>query len=135
MIPTRIKSGTTADAVATAFDTVLDGHFDGVFVPALAPSLWDRYLDKLNASHIPVVTSGIIGLDPAKVPVSIAAEPSATLDGVLMADWPVARDGAKLNTVFYTTPELSFSGLIASCQSASKIGSDALLMTLVTSRR
>ena len=31
-----------------------------------------------------------------------------------MADWAVARDGSKLNTVFYTTPELSFSGLIAS---------------------
>ncbi len=58
MIATRIKSGTTADGVATAFDMVLDGHFDGVFVPALAPSLWDRYLDKPNASHIPVVTSG-----------------------------------------------------------------------------
>ncbi len=114
MIPTRIKSGTTADGVATAFDTVLDGHFDGVFVPALAPSLWDRYLEKLNANHISVVASGIIGLDPAKVPVAIAAEPSANLEAVIMADWAVAQDGAKANTVFYTTPELSFSGLIAS---------------------
>ena len=135
MIPTRIKSGTTADAVATAFDTVLDGHFDGVFVPALAPSLWDRYLDKLNASHIPVVTSGIIGLDPAKVPVSIAAEPSDTLMASFGVTEPSPATAAKLNTVFYTTSELSFSGLIASCQSASKIGSDALLMTLLTSRR
>ena len=114
MIPTRIKSGTTADGVATAFDTVLDGHFDGVFVPALAPSLWDRYLDKLNANHIPVVASGIIGLDRAKVPVVLASEPSAKITAVLMADWAVARDGAKLNTVFYTTPELSFTGFMAS---------------------
>jgi ribose transport system substrate-binding protein len=113
MIPTRIKSGTTADGVATAFDTVLDGHFDAVFVPALAPSLWDRYLDKLNGSHIPVVASGIIGLDPAKVPVAIAAEPSSKLGATVLADWAVTRFGAKLNTVFYTTPELSFSGLIA----------------------
>jgi ribose transport system substrate-binding protein len=114
MIPTRIKSGTTADGVATAFDTVLDGHFDGVFVPALAPSLWDRYLEKLNANHISVVASGIIGLDPAKVPVAIAAEPSANLEAIIMADWAVVHDGSKANTVFYTTPELSFSGLIAS---------------------
>ena len=114
MIPTRIKSGTAADGVETAFDTVLDGHFDGVFVPALAPSLWDRYLDKLNAEHIPVVASGIIGLDPAKVPVAIAAEPSANLEAIIMADWAVVHDGSKANTVFYTTPELSFSGLIAS---------------------
>jgi ribose transport system substrate-binding protein len=114
MIPTRIKSGTTADGVATAFDTVLDGHFDGVFVPALAPSLWDRYLDKLNAGHIPVVASGIIGLDPAKVPVALAAEPSVKRSAIIMADWAVARDGAKLNAVFYNTPELSFIGLMAS---------------------
>lgn len=113
MIPTRIKSGTAADGVATAFDTVLDGHFDGVFVPAVAPSLWDRYLDKLNANHIAVVASGVIGLDPAKVPVALAAEPSAKRTGIAMADWAVARDGAKLNAVFYNTPELSFSNLIA----------------------
>jgi ribose transport system substrate-binding protein len=113
MIPTRIKSGTTADGVATAFDSVLDGHFDGVFVPALAPSLWDRYLDKLSAAHIPVVASGIIGLDPAKAPVTIAAEPSAKVGATVMADWAVARDGAKLNTVFYMTPELSFTALLA----------------------
>jgi ribose transport system substrate-binding protein len=113
MIAIRIKSGTTADGVATAFDTVLDGHFDGVFVPALAPSLWDRYLDKLNAAHIPVVASGIIGLDQAKVPVAIAAEPSALVSATVMADWAVARDGAKLNTVFYTTPEISFTAVLA----------------------
>jgi ribose transport system substrate-binding protein len=113
MMTTRIKSGTTADGVATAFDTVLDGHFDGVFVPALAPSLWDRYLDKLNAAHVAVVASGIIGLDPAKVPVAIAAEPSALVSAAVMADWAVARDGSKLNTVFYTTPEISFIALIA----------------------
>jgi ribose transport system substrate-binding protein len=113
MVATRIKSGMTADGVATAFDTVLDGHFDGVFVPGLAPSLWDRYLDKLNAAHIPVVASGIIGLDQAKVPVAIAAEPSVLISATVMADWAVARDGAKLNTVFYTTPEISFTGLVA----------------------
>ncbi len=114
MIPTRIKSGTTADGVASAFDTVLDGHFDGVFVPAIAPSLWDRYLDKLNASHIPVVASGIIGLDKSKAPVALAAEPSVKRIAALMADWAVARDGDKLNTVFYNTPELSFVNLMSS---------------------
>ena len=114
MIPTRIKSGTTADGAATAFDTVLDGGFDGVFVPALAPSLWDRYLEKLNANHVAVVASGVIGLDSAKVPVALAAEPSAKRSAIVMADWAVAHDGAKLDTVFYATPELSFTNLMAS---------------------
>jgi len=113
MVTTRIKSGTTADGVATAFDTVLEGGFDGVFVPALAPSLWDRYLEKFNANHIAVVASGINGLDPAKVPVRLAAEPSMGHVAVIMADWAVARDGAKLNAVFYKTPELSFTELLA----------------------
>lgn len=76
--------------------------------------LWDRYLDKLNAAHIPVVASGIIGLDPAKVPVAIAAEPSAKVSATVVADWAVAHDGAKLNVVFYTTPELSFNAVLAS---------------------
>lgn len=113
MTLTRIKAGTTADGVAAAFDTVLEGHFDGVFVPAVAPSLWQRYLNKLDAAHIPVVASGIIGLDRAKVPVVGASETSTTLGGVLMADWAVARDGSKLDAVFYTTPELSFTNLLA----------------------
>ena len=113
MTLTRIKAGTTADGVAAAFDTVLEGHFDGVFVPAVAPSLWQRYLNKLDAARIPVVASGIIGLDRTKVSVVGASETSTTLSGTLMADWAVARDGSKLDAVFYITPELSFTNLLA----------------------
>lgn len=112
MTTTRIEAGTTADGVASAFDTVLSGDFDGVFVPAIAPSLWARQLDELNAAKIPVVTSGIIGIDPAKIVAAGAAEPSSYSSGVLMADWVVAQDGDKTNAVFYTTPELSFSATI-----------------------
>lgn len=112
MTTTRIEAGTTADGVANAFDTVLSGEFDGVFVPAIAPSLWERQLDELNDAGIPVVTSGIIGLDPAKVVASGAAAPSSLTSGALMADWAVAADGDATNVVFYTTPELSFSATI-----------------------
>lgn len=112
MTVTRIDAGTSADGVAAAFDTVLEGGFDGVFVPAIAPSLWERPLEELNAAGIPVVTSGIIGLDPSTVGAAGAAEPSSELTGTLMADWVIAESGDGTNTVFYTTPELSFSGLI-----------------------
>ena len=110
---THIKSGTTADGVAAAFDTVLAGGFDGVLVPAIAPSLWNRYLDQLNEAKIPVVTTGIIGVDPNKVPVAAAAEPSSSLSAKILANWTVAQDGPATTVVFYNTPELSFSNLIS----------------------
>ena len=110
---THIKSGTTADGVAAAFDTVLAGGFDGVLVPAIAPSLWSRYLDQLHAAKIPVVTTGIIGVDPKKVAVAASAEPSVFLAAKILANWAVAQDGPATNVVFYNTPELSFSGLLS----------------------
>lgn len=110
---TRFKSGTSPDGVAAAFDAILASDFDGVFVAALAPSLWDRDLDQLAAAHIPVTTTGIIGLDPTKVQVAGAAEPSTTLSGQILANWTVANGKNGANSVFYTTPELSFSQLMA----------------------
>jgi len=112
MTVTRIESGTTADGVASAFDTVIEGEFDGVFVPALAPSLWERELDELNEAGIPVVTSGISGLDPDKVVASMATSLSSTTSGALMADWAVTQEADATNAVFYTTPELSFSAAV-----------------------
>ena len=73
MTTTRIDAGTSADGIAAAFDTVLSGGFDGVFVPAIAPSLWERPLADLNDAGIPVATSGIIGLDPSTVVTSVAS--------------------------------------------------------------
>jgi ribose transport system substrate-binding protein len=112
MTTTRIKAGTTADGVASAFDTVLADDYDGVFVPAIDPALWAKPLDELNAAGIPVATSGIIGLDPSKVVAAGAAEPSQRSSGVLMADWVTEQTGDDTNAVFYTTPELSFSATI-----------------------
>lgn len=110
---TRFKSGTSPDGVAAAFDSILASDFDGVFVAALAPSLWDRDLDQLAAAHIAVAATGIIGLDPTKVQVAGAAEHSTTLSGQILANWTVANGKNGANTVFYTTPELSFSQLMA----------------------
>jgi len=112
MSVTRIEAGTTADGVNTAFDTVLQGGFDGVFVPAIAPSLWERPLAELNAAGIPVVTSGVVGLPEGAVGAAGASEISSESSGRLLADWSVVQDAEKTNVVFYTTPELSFSAVI-----------------------
>lgn len=105
---TRIKAGTSADAVAGAFDSVVQGRYDGVFVPAIPPLLWQRSLGELNAKHIPVVTTGVVGGDKAKIAVMQASDNEIDRLGRLGADWVVARNGDKTNVVFYRTPELSF---------------------------
>lgn len=109
---TRVEAGTSADGVATAFDTVLEGGFDGVFVPALAPSLWATQLEELNAAGIAVVTSGVIGLEPDTVGVALASERSAALQGELLASWVVAENADASDVVLFTTPQISFTGVI-----------------------
>ena len=42
-----------------------------------------------------------------------ASEPSTTLSGQILANWTVANGKNGANAVFYTTPELSFSQLMA----------------------
>jgi ribose transport system substrate-binding protein len=109
---TSIKSGFAPDTVQQAFDTVIQDKYDGVFVPALPPALWKKGLEQLAAAKIPVVTSGVVGLDPAAVPVQQAGTVQATAAGQQMAAWVVAKHGADSNVVFYYTPELDFTNLI-----------------------
>jgi ribose transport system substrate-binding protein len=109
---TNITTGTSADSVASAFDSVVSGGYDGVFVPAIDTSLWKRGLADLNKAHIPVVTSGIIGLTAEQAPYRGSSEIGLALSGKWLADWVVAKNGAKANVVFYNTPELSFAALL-----------------------
>lgn len=108
MTLTRIKSGLTADSVAAAFNTVIEQGYDGVFVPALQPSLWQRSLAELNAKHIPVVTTGVTGGDKSKIGVMQLSDTAVKRAGKLAADWVVAKNGDNTDVVFYVTPEIAF---------------------------
>lgn len=110
---TRIKSGNTADTIAQGFDTVLSDSFDGVFVPGLAPALWQRYLDEFEAKGIPVVTSGVTGGDISKIDVAQVSDKNAQEAGKLLAAYVVAQNGADANVAFYLTPEITFTNLLA----------------------
>jgi ribose transport system substrate-binding protein len=99
-------------AVAEGFDGVLAGHFDGVFVLALPGPLWARALPKLNAAKIPVVTSGVADADPSKLAMAGASAASSKRAAELLAAYVVAR-GNPSDVVFYDTPELSFSPIMA----------------------
>lgn len=106
---TRIKAGLTADSVAAAFDSVVQSGYDGVFVPAIQPSLWQRGLDQLVAAKIPVVTSGIVGADPAKVAVGMLADAGVDRAGKELASYVVTKTAGKTDVVFYSTPEIAFN--------------------------
>ena len=109
---TRIDTGLSADTVATAFDTVVSGGYDGVFVPAIPTQLWESGLDALAEAGIPVATSGVVGGDPAKIGVRQVSEIQAKTAGELLAAYVVAENGDDTNAVVYQTPELQFTSVI-----------------------
>lgn len=106
---TRVQAGSAADTVAAAFDSVVQGGYDGVFVPALPPTLWENGLTALEDAGIPVVTSAVVGADQTKVDVALSSEKWLSKAGALLADKVVADKGDGANVVFYVTPELSFT--------------------------
>ena len=110
---TRIDTGQSADTVETGFGTAESGGFDGVVVASLPPSLWERHLDALTADGVAVITTGVTGVSADKVPVRIASEVSSEFNAELLAAYAVNDKGADLNAVFYTTPEIQFTELMA----------------------
>lgn len=110
---TRIKTGQAADTVSSAFDTAAEGGYDGVFVPAIAPALWERGLDALKAKDIPVVTTGVTGGDASKIDVQQVSDTNVAEAGKLVAAYVVAKNDTDVNTVVYVTPELPFNQVFA----------------------
>ncbi|MFF2486088.1 sugar ABC transporter substrate-binding protein [Microbacterium sp. NPDC058062] len=109
MTVTSIEAGTTADGAAAAFDTVLEGGYDGVIVVGLAPSLWARELEELNAADIKIVTTGIDGIEPESVVATGHGGPGNYVGGEIMASWVVADSGGSADSVYFKTPEISAS--------------------------
>lgn len=110
---TTIKAGFQPDVVQQAFDAVIAGKYDGIFVPAIPPQLWQRGLEQAKAAGIPIVTSGVVGADPTWVKVQQAGENSASIAGKVMAAWALEQKQAETDAVLYTTPELPFQAVIS----------------------
>ena len=107
MSMTSIKAGLKPDTVQAAFDTVIQDDYDGVFVPAIPPQLWETGLQQLKDAGIPVVTSGVVGAGDY-VQVQQAGQVNSENSGKLLADWVVAQNGGDADVVLYWTPELPF---------------------------
>ncbi len=111
MTLTTVKAGLKPDTVQSAFDSVVQDKYDGVFVPAIPPQLWASGLKQLKAAGIPIVTTGVVDADPY-VKVQQAGTINSKNSGSLMADWVVAKNADKSNAVLYYTPELAFQAVI-----------------------
>ena len=109
---TAIDAGLTADSVSAAFDTVVQAGYDGVFVPAIQPSLWQRGLDQLEEAGIPVVTAGVVGIDSSRVAMSQVSDSMIDRTATLLASYVVAKQGDDAHVVFYVTPEVAFNPVL-----------------------
>ncbi len=115
---TPIKSGLSADSVNAAFNTVVQAKYDGVFVPAIQPSLWKRGLEQLDAAGIHVTTAGVVGVDTSKVAMSQVSDTMIERTAKLAASYVVAEQGDKADVVFYVTPEIAFNPVLEKTFSA-----------------
>src|SRR6201995_4478551 len=110
----RIKAGSPASTVPSAFDTVISKEPAAVIVGSISMELWSKSLKELQEKEIPVVTTGISDAEEFGVESPQASNANSERSGELMAAYVLAEmAGGESNVVFYETPELSFTTIIA----------------------
>lgn len=110
----RVKAGSAANTVASAFDTVIAKEPAAVIVGSITMELWSKKLKELQEKEIPVVTTGISDAEEFGVESPQASNANSERSGDLMAAYVVGEmAGEESNVVFYETPELSFTTIIA----------------------
>lgn len=110
----RVKAGSSASTVSSAFDTVIAKEPAAVIVGSISMELWSKKLEELQEKEIPVVTTGISDTEQYEIEAPQASNANSELDGKLMAAYVIAEmAGEESNAVFYETPELSFTTILA----------------------
>jgi ribose transport system substrate-binding protein len=109
----RVKAGSSAATVDSAFSSVVAKKPDAVIVTAIDISLWQNHLKELQAAKIPVVTTGVTGVADKGVDAPQAAETASELEGKLMADYAATNMKGK-KVALYKVPELPFTAIVAS---------------------
>jgi ribose transport system substrate-binding protein len=110
----RVKAGSSASTVSSAFDTVIQKEPAAVIVGSISMELWSKKLKELQEKEIPVVTTGISDTEQYEIESPQASNANSERSGKLMAAYVIAEmAGEESNAVFYETPELSFTTIIA----------------------
>lgn len=109
----RVKAGSAANTVTSAFDTVIAKEPAAVIVGSVTMQLWSKQLKELQEKEIPVITTGISDAEEFGIEAPQASNANSELDGKLLAAYIVAEmAGEEANVVFYETPELSFTTIM-----------------------
>jgi ribose transport system substrate-binding protein len=106
---TKLDAGTTASSAQAAASSALALKPDAVFM-TVDPSLFGGGLKQLSAAGVKVVSISIAkDAAPYGVTFNYIGANEVDNDGKLLADWVIAHNGAKANTVFYGLPTFDFS--------------------------
>ena len=109
-----VPAGASSSAVQQAMDSIIALHPAAVLLSASEPKEYSQQMASLAASHTPVVSSGITDAgDFPAIKANLGAASSYVNAGSLLADWALVHSG-NAPSVFYTTPELSFSPSVQS---------------------
>jgi ribose transport system substrate-binding protein len=109
----RYDAGSAANTVAAAYNAVVAARPAAVIALAINIDLWKNQLKQLQAEHVPVVASGILGTGPYGIKDAQIAEYWSNLTGALMADYVASKYGPGSHVAFYAVPEISFTALMA----------------------
>lgn len=108
MTTTVIQAGQSADSITAAFDTVLSGGYNGVFLAGISFPLWQAKAEQLKAAGIAIVTTGVSNVDDS-VGAALGTQVQANRNGAQMADWAIVKAHGPVDSVIYVTPELPFT--------------------------
>lgn len=106
------KAGASSQGLQDAMSSIIATKPSAILIPAADPMQYREPMSQLQALGIPVISQGVVDTDQfAAIKGEILGKRAADLAGVLLADWVVKRNGTS-PSVFYNTPELSFSPFI-----------------------
>ena len=104
-----VKAGASASELQSAMSSLIAKRPTGLIIPGIEPATVAGQFRQARKAGITMVANGIMGADRYGIEAQTLGRPAAELAGRLMAGWTIDRKGAKAQTVFYNTPELSFS--------------------------
>jgi len=107
-----IPAGNSASAAQAAASTAIADKPAAVLIPAFLPSEFAGKLQALRSEGASIVGAGMVGWQHYGIQSCVNCDAYETQMAKLLADWAVAKQGAKTDAVFYTVPELSFTALM-----------------------
>lgn len=110
----RVPTGSDAQSINSALNSVVEASPDGVINVAVDPTLFTPQLNQLEEQGASVVSASIVNGDDFGIPdasVLTGREASAEAGGVLAAAILDATGGEASEFVFYNVPELPFSAV------------------------